>query len=191
MQFDIEADKRIAAVIPIEFWTDHEDVAGENVLVDWVRWQKIGNPNQQMEGKIKKVKKFYADVWTTLEPYYNAWKKNEQEPVNGTPINNWPPVTKRLSEVLKTNGFRSVEDLSKATDADLGRIGMGALALRDKAREFVLLKTDTKNAGQIDDLKKTLELMKEKIAYLEEQNEALKEQKEAKRRGRPPKEVTE
>jgi len=185
MEYD--TSERVAHVIPIEFWTDHEDVNGENVLIDWVRWQKVGNPNQKGEDKVRKVKKFDPDVWTTLEPYYNAWKKDEAEPVNGTPINNWPPVTKRLAEVLKGNGFRSVEDFAKANDADMGRIGMGALSLRDKAREFVSLKSDTKNAGQIDSLKKQVDSLIQQVEFLTKQNESLMTEEVKKRRGRPPK----
>lgn len=185
MDFDLNADKRVADVIPLEFWTDHEDVNGENVLVEWVRWQKKGNPNHQGEGRVRNVKRHQSDVWEALIPAYEAWKKNEQMPVNGTPIGNWPPITKRLAEVMKTNGFLSVEDLSKANDADLGRIGMGALALRDKAREFVALKVDTKSAGQIDTLKKQVEELTARLALMDA------DKPDPKKRGRKPKEVAE
>lgn len=186
-----DAEKRVADVIPTEFWTDHEDKDGENVLVDFVRWQKIGNPNHKGEERVSRVKRHQPDIWEALKPYYEAWKKNEEAPVNGTPIANWPPITKRLAEVMKTNGFRSVEDLAKATDSDLGRIGMGAMALRDKAREFVALKVDTKTAGTIDSLKKTIERLENEIVFLKEKNDALasretNETKSPKRRGRPP-----
>lgn len=186
--FDFEdAAKRVASVIPLEFWTDHEDVNGENVLVDWVRWQKIGNPNHKGEEKVKRVQKHQPDIWEAIKDHYEAWKKNEEAPVSGTPITNWPPITKRLAEVMKTNGYRSVEELSNATDADLGRIGMGAIGLRDKAREFVALKVDTKTAGQVDSLKKHIEKLEEEIAFLKERGSV--QAKEPKKRGRKPKQA--
>lgn len=195
LDFD-SADKRVASVIPLEFWIDHESVNGENVIVEWVKWQKIGNPNHCGEGRVRRVQRHQPDIWEALKAYYDAWKKNEEVPVDGTPIISWPPVTKKMAEILKTNGFRSVEDFSKATDADLDRIGMGARGLKNLAIDFVANKSGTKTAGEMVSLKEEIERLKEQIKFLSEANENLKSEAKkvkdvAPKRGRPRKEEVE
>lgn len=183
-----DAAIREASVIPLEFWTDHEQLPnGDMVQVDFVTWQKIGNPNHCGQDKVTRIKRHQPEVWAALKRYYEHWKKNEEVEVDGTRIENWPAVTRKMAELLKNNGFLSVEEFSKASDSDLQRLGMGALALRDKAKAYVTIKGgDNKAAGLIASMQERLKLLEEQNAELIAANQK-EDGEQPKRRGRPPK----
>jgi hypothetical protein len=124
-------------------------------------------------------------VYEAIKPAYDAWKKGEAEPINGTPVDNWPSVTNKMAQHLKMNGLRSVEDLAEATDPDMDRLGMGSRALREKARAYVVLKSgDAKSAGLVFEQKQQIEALMARVKELEERGSV-----ETKKRGRPKKEV--
>lgn len=156
---------RVAAVIPLNFWTDQEQVkdTGEFVTVDYVEWQKKGDPRHCGGGKIRVIQKHEPAVWEALKPAYEAWKKGEDAPVNGTPIDVWPPVTKRMAQHLKMQGLRTVEDIAGATDADLERMGMGGVSLREKARTYISLKGGAQSASMLADRDKRIEALETQL----------------------------
>lgn len=186
-----DATVRQANVIPLEFWTDEDQLPdGTMVSVDWVKWTKVGNPNHGGSDKINRIMKHDVSVWSAIKPYYDAWKKQEGEPIDGTPITNWAGCTKKMAEVLRMNGFRSVEQFAQATDADLYRIGMGGLSLREKAKTFISIKgNESKASAEIVALRESNKILEERV------NELLSAMKdfraEPKKRGRPAKEVEE
>lgn len=175
---------RSIAIVPTEFTVDQEqDADGSFKLVEWVSWQKKGNPNSGGRDKVRRLQKHEPAIWEAIKPYYEAWKKNEEAPIDGTPLEVWPLVNKQMAKSLKMNGFRSVEDLAQATDADLERIGMMSGVLREKARQYVADKKDisalAKRDARIEELEKKLEELASK----------LDQPKEVKKRGRKPKGV--
>lgn len=178
--------ERILAIVPTEFVQDQEqDSEGNFKIVEWVTWQKKGNPNSGGRDKVSRLQKHEPDLWNAIKPYYEAWKKNEEAPINGTPLDVWPAVTKQMAKSLKMNGFRSVEDFAQATDADLERIGMMAGALREKAKEYVANKRGKKDLeAALSDRDIVINELRNKIAELEKKFGG-----EVKKRGRKPKEV--
>lgn len=137
------ADNRnVPAVVAIKFWSDHEPVApaGNFVEVDWVEYAKKGANGQTTVEKVIRVRKHNPAVWSVIERGYEAWKKGQEDPVDGTPLAAWPGVTRGQVDQLRLLNIRSVEDVAKMTDDDCGRFGMGARAVRDKARAFVKAK---------------------------------------------------
>lgn len=68
---------------------------------------------------------------------YEAWKKDEEPPVIGAPIRNWPVVSPSQYKVLRDLRILTVEDLAQANEETLGRIGMGGRALKAKAVEWL------------------------------------------------------
>lgn len=118
-----------------------------------------------------------------FERQYDAWKKGLEPPVDGTPLKEWPPITPGQMHTLTGLHIRTVEALAKCPDQVLQRAGMGAYALRDKARAWL---ESAENHGQVA----------EEVSALRVENQALKdrlEQLEAAvaankpKRGRPPK----
>lgn len=185
---DIIDTSRIASVFPLRFWTDTEldPKTGEMKNFDRVEWQKKGNPNHCGSAKISVLKKHDPEVYSALERSYEAWKKGEGEEIEGTPLNNWPPVSQKIAEHLKAQGYRSVEDLAKATDADLLRIGMGGRSLVEKAKAFIQLKSgDGKAAAMIAERDSRIDNLEKQ---LKEAIDVINEMKP--KRGRPKNDTT-
>jgi hypothetical protein len=78
-----------------------------------------------------------------------------------------------------------VEQLALASDAQLQRVGMGGIGLRDRARLYLNRKNRTEASAELEDTKKQLAELQAQMAAL------LSRDEEPKRRGRPPKELAE
>ena len=76
----------------------------------------------------------FPEVWLSgFRARFDAWKQNETLPEDGTPVVNWPAVSPAQIRALKQANVRTVEDLAVANEETLGRIGMGARALKSLA----------------------------------------------------------
>lgn len=76
--------------------------------------------------------------WATgFRDMFEKWKRGEEIPVEGTPIKNWPAISPSMQNTVVKAGFRTVEELAAAGDAEIGSIGIGALDMRKKARTFL------------------------------------------------------
>jgi hypothetical protein len=75
-----------------------------------------------------------------------------QEQIIGTPIEQWPLVTRSQADELKGIKFRTVEDVANCSDQQLQRIGMIAgmspHSFREKAKAFLNLATDSAEVAQ-------------------------------------------
>lgn len=74
-----------------------------------------------------------------LMPLYLAWKRNEEAPIDGTPLTMWPEMVKYPSilEALKRQSIRSVEDLASMPEGNAANIGAGTITLIEKARAWL------------------------------------------------------
>jgi hypothetical protein len=163
--------KQVPAIVPLEFWIEYvqkNDAKGNPIAeqyepVEYVRWAKKGSMNPATtEDKVDRVRKHSRAAWSVLEPFYEAWKKGEAEPVNGTPLDVCPFLSPADVKLLKQFHYRSAEDLSIARDSDLQRIGIpGIMQKRGKAIAFL-------------DAKKNEALIVEKMAGVTQENENLK-----------------
>ena len=75
-----------------------------------------------------------------------------QEQIIGTPIEQWPLITRSQAEELKGIKFRTVEDVANCSDQQLQRIGMIAgmspHSFREKAKAFLNLASDSAEVAQ-------------------------------------------
>lgn len=84
---------------------------------------------------------------------YNAWKKGEELPENGTPIKGWQMLGPAAQKDLIQAGVRTVEDLANLPDGEIGQLGTGGISLKQKATAWLAAAKDTgKAAAQIADL---------------------------------------
>lgn len=80
---------------------------------------------------------------------YTAWKQSgEQTHEVGTPLDQWPLVTRSQVEELRYFQIRTVEHLSNANDQACQRIP-GLTQLRDKAQAWLAATKDTKAAEKL------------------------------------------
>lgn len=77
---------------------------------------------------------------TWLQHYkslYTEFKEGNELPESGTPIRTWPVLSPaQIANVVAAN-IRTVEDLANANESALQFIGMGAAALRQKAKDWL------------------------------------------------------
>ena len=112
--------------------------------------------------------------------YQNRVGADDQEVV-GTPVSEWPLVSKSQAEELRAMKFHTVESIAGASDAHLQRMGMAAgmspYAFRDKAKAFLNLAT---NAAETDKRETEINALKEELAKKEQEAVKMKAETEAK-----------
>ena len=112
--------------------------------------------------------------------YMNRQGADDQEVV-GTPVSEWPLVSKSQAEELRALKFHTVEAVAGASDAQLQRMGMAAgmspYAFRDKAKAFLNLAT---NAAETDKRESEINSLKEEIAKKDQETAKIKAETDAK-----------
>jgi len=112
--------------------------------------------------------------------YQNRVGADDQEVV-GTPVSEWPIVSKSQAEELRALKFHTVESIAGASDAHLQRMGMAAgmspYAFRDKAKAFLNLAT---NAAETDKRETEINALKEELAKKELETAKMKAETDAK-----------
>lgn len=162
----VEGDvtQRTSSVVVLEFWTDHQpDGDGSLRAVDWVRWARVGSNGATTDEKVDRVKKHDPAVWSAIQRAYEAWKNGQDVPVDGTPLEAWPGVSRGQVATLRLLNVRTVEELAEVNDATMDRIGLGSRKLRDAAVAFVAARADGSAA------------VAAKLAAAEEKNRQLEE----------------
>ena len=112
--------------------------------------------------------------------YMNRQGANDQEVV-GTPVTEWPLVSKSQAEELRAMKFQTVESIANASDQQLQRMGMAAgmspFAFRDKAKAFLNLAT---NAAETDKREQEINALKEELAKKDLETAKIKAETDAK-----------
>lgn len=97
--------------------------------------------------------------------------QNNQAEVIGTPLEQWnKDKPEELNEMqlaeLHIFKFQTVEQVALASDSQLQRIGMGAVALRNLARVYLQFKNQSDSQAEIETTKRELAEVKEQMAAL-------------------------
>ena len=129
-----------------------------------------------------------GDALTEIDTYANQSHKarfprqwahyqnqvGSQEQIIGTPIEQWPLISRSQAEELKGIKFRTVEDVANCSDQQLQRIGMIAgmspHSFREKAKSFLNLASDSAEVAQRE----------EELQALRSENDKIKAETEAK-----------
>lgn len=131
-----------------------------------------------------------ADI-NRFPQHYEAFMKRtgDDDEIIGTPLDQWPQVTRSQVEELAFFNVKTVEQLAAMPDSNTQQMH-GLLGLKQKANAW-LESTKTKEevekafAEEKADLKAQIAELKEAVAALQEKKVTKK--KTAKKRGRPPK----
>lgn len=100
-------------------------------------WLKLLDQQVREERMPAKWRDQYKDA-------YNSWKRGQEVPVNGTPIRGWQMVSPAQAANIIAVNILTVEDLAQANGEAIQRLGMGGLALKQKAAAWL---DAAKNAG--------------------------------------------
>jgi len=81
------------------------------------------------------VKDEHRDRWPRQ---YEAFKKSQDAPEDGTPIEEWAPIGASQALELRSSHVRTVEHLAGLSDSQLAKVvPMGGIALRAKAQAWL------------------------------------------------------
>ena len=116
--------------------------------------------------RIVDVKRMTNGMWEIVEPHYEAWKKGNELPEDGTALAAWNGVNADQADVLKAQGVRTVEELAMVPDSLLERLGMGMRSARDAAKRWVAASDTRSVASQIASVQEENELLKQQMADL-------------------------
>jgi hypothetical protein len=106
---------------------------------------------------------------------FELWKKGEEIPLNGTPIKTWPPLSPSQRKNILAAGILTVEDLARANDETLAKIGMGAHSVTQMAQKWLLeAKDQGATSKALADAMVLVESLKETVQNQVEQLRELK-----------------
>ena len=98
------------------------------------------------------------------------YEAGEEQVEEGTPIEEWPLLTRSQALMLKGVNIRTVENLAAVTDANLGNLGHGARTLRDQAAAWIKQAKDGAEMAKLvkenENLRDDLEAVKAQLAEL-------------------------
>jgi len=145
-------------------------------IFDDVEYVEIVIPGQKSTVD-ERVKDEHRQRWPDR---YRAFKDNQEAPEHGTPLSEWPGVTRGQVEELSYFHIRTVETLAALDDAALSRaIPMGGFAIRDKARRYLDAAKGAAPADALaaenEQLRETISAMKEQIDQMAEEIQKLRE----------------
>ncbi len=107
---------------------------------------------------------------------YEAWKDGLEAPVDGIDLKNWPGVTPAQLKMCHNAEIRTVEHLAEANADTLRKLGMGSVALKDKAVAYLGDANGNKASEEVAALKVEFEAMQAEIEKKDKQIEDLLEQ---------------
>jgi len=112
--------------------------------------------------------------------YMNRQGASDEE-VIGTPVSEWPLVSKSQAEELRAMKFYTVESIANASDQQLQRMGMAAgmspYSFRDKAKAFLNLAT---SSAETDKREQEINALKEELAKKDLETAKIKAETDAK-----------
>lgn len=106
---------------------------------------------------------------------YQAFKAGQAEVVTGTPLKEWPAITRSQAESLAYHGIRTVEELANLSDGNAQTVGPGMQALKQKAKDFI---EKAKGNAPAEKLRAELSLKDSRIEALERQMKDMAEKYE-------------
>lgn len=109
----------------------------------------------------------YDPDWVDrFKKMHGLWQRDEELPEDGTPIKTSQLFTPAEIANCAAVGIRTLEDLAAANEEALGRIGMGARNMKERAKNALLAMGGeaVKLASQLSAAQSEIDLLKEQLA---------------------------
>lgn len=161
------------SVIP-RFYVEAEPVSidGKTEYRD-VQFVECIMPGNTLTKPVFRVSDKHRERWPNQ---YDAFKRNQETPIDGIPLEEWPVLKPSMILTLKSYGFRTVEHIASMGDLACQKIGMGGMELRVKAKAY--LSDEASNAitnKAIEDAAKFKELSENLQGQVERTNEGMRQ----------------
>lgn len=190
-----DRDQEQVAILVKRFWTkyvDDPENPGKKIGRDWVEWVKIGDamssttreavdrlrPRMRPARTYKNVHGVEQIIgaknvparpeWEAIERHYEAWKKGEEMPVDGTPLAAWPGASKEFADELRKLNILTVEDFAEASDTIHSRLSIPGLRdLQKAAKQFIVAQgTTAQTQAELQKRDSEIETLRLQIAEL-------------------------
>lgn len=107
--------------------------------------------------------------------HYEAWKKGQEAPMEGTPIKQWPAASAAEIKMCVENKILTVEQLAAASMDAVKRLGLSGVTLQNKAKNY-LNDAPAKMVGQIAALELRVSALEEELKRVYDEADSLREQ---------------
>ena len=170
----------------VSFYTEAVEIKAESEKqgrpvyrdVPFIKIVVPGDVNNIIERKASKEdEQKFPKAWA-------RYKAQEADVMEGTPLEQWPQMSRSLVKEAKFFEIHTVEQLAGLSDINVSKMGMGYLELRNKAKAYLVAAAGT--AGETAQAAENQRL-KDMIADLQKQMSELSKPKV----GRPAKETVE
>lgn len=186
----VEIDERNIAARPLRFFKEYKPQSDGNMKeIEKIEWAPLGKAHTASTVQtIKEIRE--TQLWPVFEKSYEAWKKGDEIPVNGTPLAAWSGVTPEQAAILKASQIYTVEELANLTSTIKNRLRVPNI---DNLCHLAGLFLETKDQRKFEEaLQRKDEQVSEMQSRLAELEAMLMEKADApKKRGRPPKNTAE
>lgn len=126
--------------------------------VEWVKIHLLGDNKSVVEKRVTDAdREKYARQ-------YAAFKAGAEVPPDGTPIEEYPPLSPAEVKALKSVHCHTVEGFLELSDQALNRLGPGWLTKRKRAEDFLVWRKNRE--GETETLRKKVEELEAKLAEL-------------------------
>ncbi len=103
--------------------------------------------------------------WDIIEPKYNAWKRNEDIPEDGTPLAAWSGVSSEQAGYLRAMGIRTVEGVRDMGEGAFSRLPFpNARQLPKLAAAFLTSVGEAEKDRELAEMRERMAVMEEMLA---------------------------
>jgi hypothetical protein len=96
---------------------------------------KIHIPGNSLSTPVERVNDLHRQRWPDA---YKRFKEGLEMSHEGTPLELWPPMKSKAQVLwLKSLDIHTVEQMAQVSDFNLGKLGIGALGLRQLAKAYL------------------------------------------------------
>lgn len=177
---DMDTTVRGSATVPEFFWQEMESRGSDGTVAS--RYQREMVRLRTAGDNLNVPELFVTDRIRRMWPaHYNAWKQALGEHTVGTPLADWPTVTRDQIHLLHSLNVFTVEALAEVADVHLSV--MGGPMMKRRAQEFVANKATTADAERLrrdkEDAEKLANLTLERLEEMQAEIAALKRERAA------------
>lgn len=141
-------------------------------IFEEIEYVDIRTPGDRGSHQFRPVSEIDKQRWPK---HYEAFKARSTEPVEGTPLEHWPVLSRAQVEELKFFNIYTVEQLANLADVHAQNY-MGMNTLKTRAQAFL---AQTEGAAEAEKLANELKARDDRIADLEARLESLMERMES------------
>lgn len=122
----------------------------------------------EQQGQLAREGRIPQDWVDGFERGYERWKRGEELTEDGTPLKTWPVASPSQIRVCLSIGITTIEQLAQANTEATTRLGLGGIALQQRARKWLEEANDIGKAVMaLEKATKTVEQLTDRNTFLE------------------------